>query len=187
MKKILLSLFVFASLLISTNAFASITYYPDSPQFVNTPIEINCGAGNSVYYFNPDFVGAGNCGATTTFETYGNYTFIECLNGYDCGSTTIQDARDAIGFISENTYRINAEQQTGLSAGIFYARDPETGESTANDLVAMVGNASGITMETMGGIVGVIGGIIFAFGFILYIRSIINEANIEKKRKEKGL
>ena len=186
MKKIYLLISIFACLLVSTSAFASISTIPESPQQVGTGIEISCLSGNSVFYFrNGEFVGAGNCGASTSFDNAGNYVFLECLENFDCGSDLTQ-ARLSSGYVSETSYRLNLPDEQ-LTGGFFYGRDPDTGKSKANDLVAMVGNASGTTMETMGGIVGTIGGIIFAFGFILYVRSLINEANIEKRNREKGL
>jgi hypothetical protein len=65
-------------------------------------------------------------------------------------------------------------------AGIFFGRN-EVNKSTANDLMASVGDSTGLTMETLGGILGVIGGILFAFGIIGFIINLINETK-EKKR-----
>jgi len=185
MKKIFLFSFIVFSLF-SFKAFASVSFNPDGPQQISTPIEIICGSGNTFYAFNNGiFYGAGNCNTGTSFDNAGNYTILECLENFDCGDNLLQ-ARLSDGYVSENTYRLNLPDEQ-LAGGFFYGRDPDTGKSKANELVAMVGNASGKTMETMGGVVGMTGGIIFAFGFILYIRSLINEANIEKKNKERGL
>jgi len=192
MKKILLSLFVFASFLYSTNTFASIIVSPENQATSDGTIQLSCTTGSLVEFFTNTGVlyGGTPCQELSSFsiEDPRNYVFVECSNPISCGSN-LENARNSEYFISELNYRIVAGENitAGIPSSIFYSRDPETGQSAANGLVAMVGNASSKTVETMGGIVGTIGGIILAFGFIMYIRSLVNEANLEKKRKEKGL
>lgn len=196
-KYFILSFFFLLVLFVFNYANAEIYFAPENPTVVDSMVDIDCDGGNSVFVYvnnnlhNYDIILSDVC--PFLFETGepGQYNFVECLAESDCG-VSLDDDRNSSFFVSERIFYIennggNGGAILGIENGIFYGRDIETGTSTASDLVAMVGNASGITLETMGGIVGTIGGIIFAFGFILYIRFIINESNIEKKRKERGL
>lgn len=184
MKKIFLICLLFFGLY--NFSYATITV--DSPVLAGSAIDLSCDTGTTVFFFTYKgaFLGAGNCGSATTLDVPNDYVLLECMTG-NCGETLAQ-ARLSPDYVSEVPVRVLASELTtqAIPKSIFYSRDPETETSTASNLVAMAGDATGLTAQSLGGILGVVGGIIAGFGVILYIISLFNEAK-EKKDKNNRL
>lgn len=182
MKKFIFSLFLVLG--IFNISEASITTVPEGEQGAGGVIEIACDTGTNVEFYTQTggFFGDALCGSSTSIDAPRGYYMVECLNS-SCGGVSLASARLSPNYVSEIFYKINPSEQTtqAIPKSIFYARDPETEQSTASNLTAMVGDATGETFASIGPVLAITGGIILAFGIILYIKSLFDEAK-EKKQ-----
>lgn len=174
-------LFLFLLLGLYNLSYATITL-PQYEYLAGETLEVQCDTGTNLFIYtkNGQLYGAGNCPVSTNIDNVNDYVLVECSG--ECGET-LSGARLSEFYISEVSLKILPSEQTtsAIPKSIFYSRDPETEKSTANNLVAMAGGATSTTIETMGGIVGLIGGIIAGFGVIMYIISLLNETKTKKK------
>jgi hypothetical protein len=71
------------------------------------------------------------------------------------------------------------------NAGIFFPKDEITGVTTATDLTASVGSATGATVSSLTPIVAIVGGIILAFIGINWVVGTIYGTDERKKKNKK--
>ena len=184
MKNFFLIVFLFFGLY--NLSYASITLDPSGEVEAGSPLIISCdGIEVDMFTSKGVYYGDALCSSSTTMDNVNNYVFVECSSN-GCGNT-LAEARSSEFYLSEVFLKVlPSELTTGsIPKSIFYSRDPETEKSTASNLVAMVGDATGTTTETFGGILATIGGIIAGFGVILYIKSIIDEAKDKKTKNDR--
>lgn len=185
---ILIAFFAFSGI-----ASAQITFNPSTPVLGQT-FDLLCSTGNMhILFIQGQAVAQGNdacpyyeLGDLLPPATYFNGTFIECDNTIPNAScvatetTTIQDARNDAGYISERHLVVG---ETDLQRnGILYSRTD--GKSDAGLLVASVATATGETTGSIGPIVAIILGIILAFVFIRTIIGLIYETRHKDTKKE---
>ena len=72
---------------------------------------------------------------------------------------------------------------THSTAGIFFPVDNTTGLTTANNLTASVGNATGLTTDSLAPVVAVVGGIILAFMALRWVISLVYDTGYKQNKK----
>lgn len=174
-------------------ASAEITTNLPSPQLPSQLIHITCNVGDKFRTYASDGVATSssvkNCsGYDFTIYGAGTINIVECLTTLSdraCNNTFYSDALTDTGYISQITYTFSTPPPTatGYESGLLYPRDPITGASDANLLIASVATSTQDTFGSLGPILALIGGIILAFIVIKWIIGLVKGTNDNKNNR----
>jgi hypothetical protein len=190
MKKIIISLFAFSVLFLSSSAFANVSFTPTSPQTAGTTGVVSCGVGNVYIQACSTSNSSVPCSAgdiirskvacnnnTYGFETnsLGTYTYVECnpiTSSSSCsGYGVLSEALADNGFIAQANFTFTAPIIPPRNAGISIlgGTAPSIGTPlNGSALTAGITGAVGNTMNGLGPIIALVVGIILAFIVAIY-------------------
>ena len=205
MKKYITIFFLVISFIcLKQNAFASVSpSLGQSGDNFNIVCKLQNNTDYTFFIFSPDnaLYTGGTCGidnATplTNFPYEGKYNIVYCLNDNiegDCNYQmqnfysfpsnpfNLNDIKLLAGYSGIDQLTIVPQTSLG-GGGILFGRDSNN-QSSANNLMASVGNATQATFGSLGGVFAVILGIIIAFIGIEWITNLLKKTDEKHKIK----
>ena len=170
-----------------------------SPQVLGTNIVISCSdSAHKFRTYSDDGIATSSSAKTCAGYSFNiNYgspdmvvNIVECDPALSaCSNINYSDALTDAGFVSQIAFTFTAPlpppppTATGYEGGLLYPRDPITGASDANLLIASVATSTQDTFGSLGPVLALIGGIILAFIVIKWIIGLVKSTNDTKNNK----